>query len=367
MRSAAPPVTVHPRESRAARPTLYAAKMRVGIGTRIGKRAGAIRERVRRAGSRVVVRTANGWRHSGMAGVAMTLGPRLAALPRTLAQMPDVRQALASRGARLEFTPRALWERIPPSVKAREADVMAFLGKRHLSHIKSKHLHPELAGEIKNVLFEKWQWNLERGSQNMKPWEVARLRLNNFAEGAVRGARANLGPAVRGASWAVLMELPVTAAENIILVKGQGKTSREAWRDAARDVGKSAAAGAAGPFVAKGIAIIGVPMGPAVVVPIAVAGAGLYTWSAAKRIREARAKVSSRGADALRPSAEAETLGLLFRPGQGRRRTRRWFDHSGNPRRYRFPRRNLPIPLRGTRRFAPRLAARPTGPPVHSF
>ena len=341
------------------------------VRTKTSKRALVIRERVRLASGRVVVHTANGLRHFGVAvrktGVAMTLGPRLATLPRTLAQMPDVWQTLASRAARLELTPEKLWELIPAGVKTREADVMAFLGKRHLSHIKSKHRHPEVASDIKNVLFEKWQWNLERGSQNMKPWEVARLRLNNFAEGVVKGARATTVAAARGAIWAALMELPVTAAENIILVRGQGKTSREAWRDAARDIGQSAAAGAAGTVVVMGIAMIGVPMGPAVAVPIAVAGGTLYTWSAAKRIWEARGRVSSRGADALRLSVSADTPELLFGPGQGRRRTQRRFDHTGTSRRYRFPRRNLPIPPRGTRRFSPKLAARPTGPAIRSF
>ena len=170
---------------------------------------------------------------------------------------------------------------------------MAFLAKRHLSHIKSQFRHPERASDVKNVLFERWQWNLERGSRNMEPWEVARLRLNNFAEGIAKGARATTVAAARGAILAALMELPVTAAENVILVRGRGKTGKEAWTDAARDVGKSAAAGAAGVVVVTGVAMIGVPMAPAVAVPVAVVGGTLYAYSSARRIWEARARVAA--------------------------------------------------------------------------
>ena len=80
-----------------------------------------IRERVRLVGDGFVALTAHGLRHFGTAarwtGVAMTLGPRLAALPRTLAQMPNVWQTLLSRGARLELTPEKLWGLIPAGRK----------------------------------------------------------------------------------------------------------------------------------------------------------------------------------------------------------------------------------------------------------
>lgn len=329
-----------------------------------------IRERVRLLGDGFVARTAHGLRHFGTAarwtGVAMTLGPRLAALPRTLAQMPNVWQTLSSRGARLELTPEKLWKLIPEGVKTREADVMAFLGKRHLSHIKSKFLHPERASDVKNVLFEKWQWNLERGSRNMEPGEVARLRLNNFAEGVAKGARATTVAAARGAILGALMELPVTAAENIILVRGRGKTGKEAWTDAARDVGKSAAAGAAGAVVVTGVAMIGVPMAPAVAVPVAVVGGTLYAYSSARRIWEARARVAasaSRGTEAFLVGVASEGQGLRSGPGHSQTRIRGRFEAPGI-RRYRFARRNLTTRATATRRLparpSPQLIGRPT-------
>ena len=232
------------------------------------------------------------------AGVAIAVGSRLAAMPRTLAQMPNgVWRKLASRGTNI--SPEALYELVPAGVKTRTEDVLAFLGKRDLSHMKSKHLHPELADDPKNVLFEKWLWNRRRGSRNMERWEVTRARLDNFAEGVVQGARATTVAAAKGAILGALMELPVSVAENLVLVRGKGKTRKEAWTDVARDVGKSAATGATGTVVATGIAMIGIPMAPAVAVPIAVVGSTLYTWSAAERIWKARASVESEDAPAM--------------------------------------------------------------------
>ena len=52
------------------------------------------------------------------AGLAMTIGSRLAALPRTLAQMPqEVWDKLASRGTNI--SPEALYDLIPAGVKTR--------------------------------------------------------------------------------------------------------------------------------------------------------------------------------------------------------------------------------------------------------
>ena len=228
----------------------------------------------------------------------MAVGSRLAAVPRTLAHMPtEVWRKLASRGTNI--SPEALYELVPAGVKTRTEDVLAFLGKRDLSHIKSKHLQPDLSEDLTNVLFEKRWWNRRRGSRNMKRWEVTRARLDNFAEGVVNGARATTVAAAKGAILGALMELPVSVAENLVLVRGKGKTKKEAWTDVARDVRKSAVTGAAGTVVATGIAMIGAPMAPAVAVPIAVVGSTLYTWSAAERIWKARANVGSVDAPAM--------------------------------------------------------------------
>lgn len=299
----------------------------------------------------------------------MTLGPRLAALPRTLAQMPNVWQKLLTRGARLELTPEKLWKLIPEGVKTREADVMAFLGKRHLSHIKSQFRHPERASDVKNVVFEKWQWNLRRGGLDMEPSELARLRLNNFAEGVVKGARATTVAATRGAILAALMELPVSAAENVILVRGRGRTWREAWTGVARDVGKSAAAGAAGTVAVTGIAMIGVPMAPTVAVPIAVAGGTLYAYSSARRIWEARARVAAStngGTEALLLGMASEGQRLWSRPGQRQRQPEGRFERP-TTRRYRFARRDRPIRATAAPLLPATRALQPIGRPTSHF
>lgn len=187
--------------------------------------------------------------------------------------------------------------------------MLAFLGERDLSHIQSKHLRPDLANDPKNILWEKRPWNRRRGSRNMKQWEMTRARLDNFAEGVAKGARATTVAATKGAILGALMELPVSVAENLILVRSKSKTRNEAWTDVARDVGKSAATGATGTVVATGIAMIGVPMAPAVVIPIALVGSTLYAWSAAERIWKARARVGSADGPAFLNDSGIDTLG----------------------------------------------------------
>lgn len=274
--------------------------------------------------------------------LAGAVGPRLAGLPQTLTQMPaDVRVTLWSRAA--DIHPKALYDLIPTGVKTSGNDVLTFLAKRDLSHIQSKYFRPDLANDIKNVLFERSPWNRSRSIRNMKPWEVARVRLDNLAEGVLKGARATTIAAARGALAGALMELPVTAAENIILVRGSAKTKKEALTDAGSDVGKGAAAGAAGAIVVTGIAMAGVPMAPAVVIPVTVVGGTLYTWSAAKRIWRARARVAELAKLGIEvPPPRTGPPALPPRAGQGRRRTRRRFYPQRN-RQYRFPRQSLTI------------------------
>lgn len=234
------------------------------------------------------VRETGHWKRWG--GLATGVGSRLAVVPQSLAEMPgEVVRTLLARSANIK--PVALYNLFPAGVRTSAEDVRTFLRQRDLSHIKSRANHPELANDIGNVLFEKRWWNRTRGSRNMRSWEVARARLDNFAEAMAKGARATTVAAARGAIVGALMELPITATENILLVRAGSKTRKGAWADMARDIGKSAAAGAAGTVVVTGVAMIGVPMAPAVAVPIAVAGGTLYTWSAAERIWKARASV----------------------------------------------------------------------------
>ena len=252
----------------------------------------------------------------------------MASLPR------DVVKGLAARGRATGLDARNLYNRVPRGVKTVPKHVRAFLKDRDISHIKSRSLHPDQAGDVKNVLFERSRWNRSRGGRDMRQWEVVRIRLVNFREGLVQAGRSTAVAATRGAAAGALMELPVAAVEQVILFKGGRKTRAEALSDGARSVGKSAAAGAAGAVVFTGVGLMGVSLTSAVAVPIAVAGGTLYVWSAAKRIMTARAKVRS-----IQPWVPIDVAAYSSPYGMGGVRRRHRFSAS---------RRRLPHTQRGS-------------------
>lgn len=217
---------------------------------------------------------------------AAAFGAWVPAVPNALADMPaGVVDSLRAR--RGDFSAEALYDLIPTGVRMKTESVVEFLGNRDLSHIESVKNAPPLESEITNVIFERKPWNRARGSDNMTGLELARARLDNFADGMIQGAKATTVAAARGAVIGALVELPVTAVENFLLVKGNGRTLGEASKQVIKDVGKSAAAGAAGSVIFTGVALIGLPMGP-IAVPLAIVGGTMYTWSAADRIWRAR-------------------------------------------------------------------------------
>ena len=105
--------------------------------------------------------------------------------------------------------------------------------------------------------------------------------------GSSKAPKATTAAAAKGAIVGALLELPISTVENLLLVRGRGKTLQEASVDVLKNVGKSAGAGAAGSMVVTGIALVGVPVGT-MAVPLAVVGGTMYTWSAADRIWKAR-------------------------------------------------------------------------------
>lgn len=122
---------------------------------------------------------------------AATVGRRAVRLPRSFSSLTrDEVQRLASRGRPIGLGAKELYGRIPSGVKTCAEDLGAFL-RRDLSHIKSRTLHPEQAGDLKNLLFERSSWNRSRGIRNMKRWEALRARLDNSSEGLLKFARAN--------------------------------------------------------------------------------------------------------------------------------------------------------------------------------
>lgn len=217
---------------------------------------------------------------------AAAIGAWIPAVPRQLSQMPaSVRDSLLAR--RGDFGAEALYDLIPQGVRMKTDAVAAFLEKRDLSHVESVRNAPELQSDITNVVFERMAWNRARGSENMTKLELVRVRLDNFAEGVVHGAKATTAAAARGAIVGALLELPISTVENLLLVRGHGKTLQEASVDVLKNVGKSAGAGAAGSILVTGIALVGVPVGT-MAVPLAVVGGTMYTWSAVDRVWKAR-------------------------------------------------------------------------------
>ena len=214
----------------------------------------------------------------------------MAAVPRDLADMPSsIHDSLLAR--RGDLGPEALYDLIPTGVKLQSEAVSDFLGKRHLSHIESVKNAPHRESEIANVIFERVEWNRGRGSEDMTGSELWLTRLDNFAEGMIQGAQATATAAAQGAIAAALLELPVTTVENLLLVRANARTKREAFAQVGRDVGKCAMSGAVGTVVLTGIAMIGLPVKLAVM-PLAVVGGTLYVWSATDRIWRASGQLS---------------------------------------------------------------------------
>ena len=210
-----------------------------------------------------------------------------------LAEMPPSVIDTLWRGG---FSPRTLYDLIPRGVKMNANAVAGFLEKRDLSHIESVNSAPARRYDIENVVFEWISANRARGGKNMTPEELARVRLDNFAEGVVEASRATTKGAAKGAMIGALLELPVTTVEQFLLVKGERKTPTEAALDAAKGVGKNAAGSAAGAVIFAGVALTGVSVAP-VATPLVIIGGVVYVWAATDRIwraaRQAKLPASS--------------------------------------------------------------------------
>ena len=220
--------------------------------------------------------------------VPAAVAARVAATPKALAEMP---QSVVDTLWRGDFGPNSLYRLVPRGVKMNAESVANLLKKRDLSHIKSIKNAPALKDDIANVVFERISWNRRRGGKDMTSWEIARVRLDNFAEGVVEASQATTKGAAKGAVIGALLELPVTAVEHFLLVKSDRKTPTEAALDAAKDVGKSAAGGAAGAVIYAGIALTGVAVAP-VATPFVIIGGVVYVWSAIDRIWRAARPVA---------------------------------------------------------------------------
>ncbi|WP_419947991.1 hypothetical protein [Candidatus Palauibacter sp.] len=222
------------------------------------------------------------------AAVPAAIAARVAAVPKALAEMP---QSVLDTLWRGDFGPNSLYKLIPRGVKMNAESVANFLKKRDLSHIRSVKNAPALKDDIANVVFERVTWNRARGARDMTRRELARVRLDNFAEGVVGASKATTKSAAKGAMIGALLELPVTTVEHFLLVRREHKTPAEAALNAAKDLGKSAAGGAAGAVIYAGIALTGVSVAP-VATPLVIIGGVVYVWSATNRIWRAAQSVA---------------------------------------------------------------------------
>lgn len=208
-----------------------------------------------------------------------------AAVPCILKDLPEVAKSLANRAGNI--APDKLFELIPDGVKLTEESIMEFIKIRDVSHRISIKNNPAKAGDVNNVVFEISSKNRVRGSRNMSRTEFQNARFNNTITGIKCGLKTTVGTAAKGALFGALLELPITTVENILHVKNNRKSVGDARIDAAKDIGISA--GLAGVTAAgfTGLSLLGVTLGPVVVIPSAIIGGAVYTWSATDRIWKA--------------------------------------------------------------------------------
>lgn len=208
-----------------------------------------------------------------------------AAVPYILKDLPEVAKSLANRSGNI--APDKLFELIPNGVKLSKKHIVEFIKDRDVSHIKSIKNNPAKAADVNNVVFEFLSKNRARGSRNMSRAEVQSARFNNTITGIKCGFKTAVSTAAKGALFGALLELPITTVENILHVKNNRKSVGDARIDAAKDIGISA--GFAGVTAAgfTGLSLLGVTLGSVVVIPSAIIGGAVYTWSATDRIWKA--------------------------------------------------------------------------------
>ena len=175
---------------------------------------------------------------------------------------------------------------VPDSVKAEGAQSVAeFIEGKDASHRLSVKNHPEEIANPRIVGWEDASTNRARGSQDMTREAWADIPRQNFVDTGATIVHQCLEVGVRSAFYAALLEAPVTAIENYILVRKGKKNEEQAVRDAADDIRRRASAAA---FAGAAVTLaVSVGAGPilAAVNPIAVpVGIVLYGYSALKRI-----------------------------------------------------------------------------------
>lgn len=141
-----------------------------------------------------------------------------------------------------------------------EEAIREFIQGKDQSHILSQHNHPERANDFRNLVWEDSSANRSRGASDMTDQEHLELGANNAYQARGIAFRDCLDAAAASALYAALLEAPISAIENLILVQRRRKTGKQALLDASRSI-----------ISASGIAF---PVGFAVNAAISFLGAG---------------------------------------------------------------------------------------------
>ena len=212
------------------------------------------------------------------------VGSFVAAVPLMLKDLPVVAKSLANRTG--DIDPSKLFDLIPDGVKLMQESVMDFIETHDVSHIISVKNAPAKAGDVDNVIFEVASLNRARGADNMTATEFSAAEFNSTIIGIERGLEAAVGSVSRGVLFGALLEIPVTCIENALHVKNNRKSVEDACVDAAKDVGIRAGSAGVAAAAFTGLGLLGVSLAP-VVVPLAIVGSAMYTWSATGRVWKA--------------------------------------------------------------------------------
>ena len=173
-----------------------------------------------------------------------------------------------------------------------EGAVKEYLAGKEASHIDSVKNAPQSARDSDNLVWEDSGINRTRGSKDMTGMEKLDAKATNAFDASTIVFRECLESGAMTALYTALLESPVAVIENYYHYKRGRKTGEDAVKDAAMAIGKRAAAGFAVGFtitaavvLVPGTAAVLVTMAP-VLVPVGIA---LYSYSALKRILDARA------------------------------------------------------------------------------
>ena len=178
-----------------------------------------------------------------------------------------------------------LFPKIPGGVRlAGPGAILEYLNKHHLSHVLSVKNYPELAAQPDNLVFEPLKWNLARGSNDMGLLDKSKVRIHNAVASIAGAGKIMWTTIAKGGAIGVLVELPVTTAEETLHVVNRRKTVKQAMGDGAQRVGVTALAGGATAGVLTAASTLGFTVGAPVLVPLAVVGGSAYVWVSGDRV-----------------------------------------------------------------------------------